>query len=351
MSYRKVRSDEALPKRPLICVIYGAPGSGKTTLSFTAPRPNLWDFDRGIQRAYQVNRPDFIQIDGEFGKFYKYIMSKDFAQEIADENIQTTIIDTAGTMLDDFMAAEIIRSNPKAGYNGSLSLQGWGEAKTMFNSVVNRLQELGLHIIIIAHEKDQGDDSTSKYGLAVSGGSNQIILSRADMVGYLTIEAGQRVIDFNPTHIHIGKNTAGFPKLLVPSPEKPDYEGYLTRLIEKTQEAMTIKSLAALEAAQEVSEFTADIALATEPHNFDALAANIATIESATVKAQVGQKWQLAVKAKGFYYDKKLKRVVDPKALEAAADDVSPDSTTSDTPAAADDQQASKEAAEAQTTA
>ena len=48
-----IKKNEVAPERPVVIVIYGTPGSGKTSLATTADAPILIDCDRGFDRAVQ----------------------------------------------------------------------------------------------------------------------------------------------------------------------------------------------------------------------------------------------------------------------------------------------------------
>ena len=48
-----VKKNDVLPERPVIIVLYGVPGSGKTSVATTADNPLLIDCDRGADRAVQ----------------------------------------------------------------------------------------------------------------------------------------------------------------------------------------------------------------------------------------------------------------------------------------------------------
>jgi len=53
-----VRKDEGFPERPVIIVLYGTAGVGKTSMFNTCNNPILIDCDRGADRA--INRQDTI---------------------------------------------------------------------------------------------------------------------------------------------------------------------------------------------------------------------------------------------------------------------------------------------------
>ena len=48
-----IKKNEVAPERPVVIVIYGTPGSGKTSLATTADAPLLIDCARGFEGAVQ----------------------------------------------------------------------------------------------------------------------------------------------------------------------------------------------------------------------------------------------------------------------------------------------------------
>lgn len=48
-----IRKNDVVTERPVIIVLYGTPGTGKTSLATTANSPLLIDTDRGFDRAVQ----------------------------------------------------------------------------------------------------------------------------------------------------------------------------------------------------------------------------------------------------------------------------------------------------------
>ena len=48
-----IKKNDVTPERPVIIVLYGTPGSGKTSVATTAENPIVIDTDRGYDRAVQ----------------------------------------------------------------------------------------------------------------------------------------------------------------------------------------------------------------------------------------------------------------------------------------------------------
>lgn len=97
-----IRKSDVFPKRPVIIVIYGTPGVGKTSLFNTSKNPILLDCDRGADRA--INRQDTI-------------VATNWKEVLQDEgeikNYSTLGIDTAKAVLDDFLMTYVVDNDYK----------------------------------------------------------------------------------------------------------------------------------------------------------------------------------------------------------------------------------------------
>lgn len=190
-------------------LIYGQPGMGKTTLALSAPKPLLFDFDNGVHRV------NFAHLDGvDTVQVSSY---QDFIDVLEKEDLssyETLVIDTGGKCLD-FMSEYIIKNNPKMGKgNGALTLQGYGERKGLFSSLVKRISIMGKHIIFVAHRdtKTEGDDT--RYVPQFGGSSYDSLVTELDLVGYLEANGRERTITFDPTSRNDGKNTCNLPSIM-----------------------------------------------------------------------------------------------------------------------------------------
>jgi hypothetical protein len=295
---------DTIPTRPLVVAIYGQPGIGKTSLSFTAPEPFIFDFDRGIARAYQEDRPEFGEIT-TYAAFRESIFGGAFASYAGQQGIKTVVIDTVGTCLDDFIAPYLIQQNPKFGRAGGLSISGWGALANEFNDLKNRIVSMGLHLILIAHEKEEGDGDQKQIRMAVKGGSSDMIYRISDMIGYCYVEGKSRTIDFEPTSIHLGKNTAGLPKLKMPKPGTPAYSNFMAdAVIKKCQQAMSQKSAAAVEAAKIVKAYQKEIDGLETPEDFQTTTDKIAGLNNKTIETQLRAYFTKQMEKAGIKYSK-----------------------------------------------
>ncbi len=200
----------------LIITLFGQPGIGKSTLAYSAPKPLLFDFDGGAQRA--KGRKDTVRV-------HSWADVADVAQaDIAPYD--TVVLDTVGRALE-FLAAHLMKENPKLGRTtGELSMQGYGALKTAFAQWLSRIRTFGKHIILIAHEKEEKDGDNTIVRVDAMGATRIEVIRLSDLVGFVSAVNGRTMLDFNPTDKHTGKNCAGFNALQIPDIGlEPDYLG------------------------------------------------------------------------------------------------------------------------------
>ena len=205
MTLKITRADDPIIVNQIIVAIYSNPGLGKSTLGFSAESPILLDFDQGCYRA--ANRGDSVQI--EAWSEVASITAEDLSP------FKTIVIDTAGRALD-FLTSDIIRRNPKLGYGGALTLQGYGKLKAEFTAWLKSLKVLGKDVVLIAHSSEDKNGDELIERLDVQGGSKGEIYKSADAMGRLSLVNGKRVINFSPTDTSFGKNPGNLDPIQVP---------------------------------------------------------------------------------------------------------------------------------------
>ena len=139
-----VKRDEPITLAQLIALIYGEPGTGKTSLGFSLANALLLDCDRGAHRS--AFRGDTVQV--EAWSDIADLQAKDL------KGYDTIVIDTVGRQLD-LLTAHLAASDARLTRGtGELSLQGYGALKQAFHSWTHRLQTFGLDILMVAHSKE-----------------------------------------------------------------------------------------------------------------------------------------------------------------------------------------------------
>jgi len=223
-----IRKEDSLPERPVIILLYGSPGVGKTSVFNTSNNPILLDCDRGGDRS--IMRQDTI-------------VASNWKEVLADENeiknYSTLGIDTAKSVLDDFLMIHVVEQDYKLKTN---KLKAYGAIADEFKLFVNRRRAEKLDIVIIAHGKEEKDGDNTRISPDVTGGSKDLLLRIADQVGYMYMENNRRTINFNPTDKTVGKNVARFPILTVPNETDPAFKTFMADIIQKVKSSIQEKS-------------------------------------------------------------------------------------------------------------
>lgn len=234
-------------------LIYGQPGSGKTTMALSTPKPLLIDFDNGINRVDYEFIKDTVQVE-TYADILNLLNTEDLSA------YETLVIDTGGKMLDS-MSEYLIQSNPRLGKrNGSLTLEGYGVRKTEFTSLLKLINSKKKHVIFVAHRTTEKNGDDIRY-VPLFGGSNyDALATELDLVGYLVAEGNRRSITFDPCAMSEGKNTCNLPSTMdVPYLkngnrevvgdneflEKEVFKRYIDRLKERSIEGESYKKLIA----------------------------------------------------------------------------------------------------------
>jgi len=291
-----VKANEVIDVSTLNILIYGEPGSGKTSLACTASNPLILDFDNGAHRS--AFRKDTLIIDtwasivNEAKEFYDIISRYD-----------TIVMDTVDTCLD-YIGVYIVSQDPKLAKN---KLQFYGRLKDEFTNFINRLKTMKKDIIMVAHvkEKDEGDARIKRP--AITGGSYDRVLQVADQVGYLYIENKNRVLNFDPNEFWIGKNSAGIPQQNIPN--FVEDQTYMDSLIKKMRDKLCGDVIKQQEAIKTVSEYQSKVIKANSLEELNNIIQEIKGFSEA-IKRQIWVKVQEAGNRLGADFDKTSKQFI-----------------------------------------
>ncbi|MDE7081643.1 MAG: ATP-binding protein [Muribaculaceae bacterium] len=201
------KPSEIQMKHTVAAMIYGQPGTGKTTLACSAPHPVLFDFDNGVSRVNGAHRVDTVPIS-------KWEEALEALEEVKSLDYETIVIDTAGKMLA-FMEEYIKRVDPKKkNADGSLSLKGFGVRKQMFINFLKEVLISGKNIIFVAHEMEQKRGEETVIRPEVGGSSANDLIKELDLVGYVEMYGKRRTISFFPCEKYYAKNSCNLPGLI-----------------------------------------------------------------------------------------------------------------------------------------
>lgn len=198
MAAKLVKATETINVTRLGTLIYGTPGSRKTSAAQTAERPFTLAFDPGIYRAF--GRKDCAM-------FEAWQDVADLVRGHGDEELvsafhgcKTVVLDTVSAGMN-LLAESLIRENAKNGNrNGGLSLAGYGVLAGQFGAFVNAIRSTGKDLLMIAQEDSEKVGDETYYSPAFVGQKfYNTAMEYADLVGYMHFDNGKRVIDFAPS--------------------------------------------------------------------------------------------------------------------------------------------------------
>ena len=255
----------------LSALIYGQPGSGKTTLACSAPKAVLFDFDGGVNRINGAHQIPTVQV-------HSWEEAMQALNEVkASKDFQTIVVDTVGKMLA-FMEDYIKRTDPKKRKaDGSLSLQGYGVRKQMFINFIKDSATCGKHIIFVAHEIEQKRNDETIIRPEVGGSSASDLLKELDLVGFLEMSGKIRTISFDPQDKFYAKNSCDMqgvinvPMLLDEKGNPTGENNFMGKVIEnyhnrlKKNKEMTAKYEAL---CNDINERVVEVANAEDANNF-----------------------------------------------------------------------------------
>lgn len=296
-----IKKNDVTPERPIIIVLYGTPGTGKTSVATTAENPLLIDTDRGYDRA--VQRVDTLEA-------HKW---QDIdAERETMKDYKTIIVDTAKAMLDDYLSIYAIEQNYKLKTN---SLKRFGQMADDFKSFVNFLRSNGSDIIFICHDKETAEGDVIKHSPDCTGQSKDLLLRIADQVGYISKINGKRTISFEPMDNFVGKNVAGLKALVIPDNTDEKFNTFMATIIKDVKASIQNKSEAQRKANEMLAELRNQLDAAMTEEEI-AVLLNASQDLPKSLKKPFFDEMKNKLGEKGFSYDSKTKKFI---ANEAAA--------------------------------
>ena len=295
----KKNTELRFSEKQFTIVVAGAPGVGKTTLALSAPKPLLFDFDKGIARVKAEHRQLTSECD-TYEEFLKDLESDEYKE------CETVILDTGGSLVQ-LMQPWAKKQDAKAAKDGRAM---FGVIKSEFARLTAQLRGDGKNVVILFHTTEVMKNDTVMTRLSCEGSVKDIVWTPADLGGTITIRGKKRIINFSPTEESFGKACYGIrgeidiPELATGTPNK-----FLTDLFEKAR-----GNIAREQAEFESMKLIYDEALTTG----SAIIAGIKDEESATKavnslqnikhsltsKAELSGKLQAKVTELGLKWDK-----------------------------------------------
>lgn len=127
-------------------LLYGSPGSGKSTAAATAPGPILWlnaEGPNAIRFAREFTDTEIREVEVTGAKVLDqaYVYVRD-----PESGIRTVVVDTVGEVYR-VLLEELSRSAERP------SLQNYGDVNTKVERFVRAMRDLPVNLVILAHEE------------------------------------------------------------------------------------------------------------------------------------------------------------------------------------------------------
>jgi hypothetical protein len=304
MALQAIDVHDVIRVESLIFHIYSDPGVGKTTLGNMAERSLTLDYDKGAHRA--IGRQRTMRV--ESWKDTEAVLSHPWFEESG-----LLVIDTTGRALD-LLADDIIADDAKLGtVVGGLNQRGWGALKERFRVFFRQVRSRGKDVLLLSHAKLDKDKDGNKTAMPdIQGGSAGEVFKVADAMAYYSIMGGKRVLDFNATDNHIGKNPAAWEPLVVPHySSDPKFFGTLVQRLKDHLNALSEEQIVVLRG---VTDWQAKVEeLEAKPKALTDVIAQMEKEQHPAVKSQAKTLLWRRAKALGFEFDKDKREFVKPK--------------------------------------
>jgi hypothetical protein len=301
-------SDLDFKDKKIKMIIAGYAGIGKTTLSLSAPKPLLFDLDKGIDRVETPYRKDTVIIT-DYEQLLKDLTTEDLS------SYETFVIDTGGKLLD-LMKPYVIKENAQNGQrDGSLSIKGWGAVAQEFKRFNNLVSDLKKHVIYIFHTREETDGDVTKLRISLEGSSKNKIWEDMDLGCFVEMQGKNRTIGFSNTERYYAKGTHGIKGIYtIPTLNEGDANDFLSQMFNKVIDDLQSESKAF---SQEKTKYDKAMKIkivinsATEAEQLNNVLEAIINVEHA-LTSEKELKTHLMAKAKtlGLSYDKDTKKFV-----------------------------------------
>lgn len=133
-------------------LILGTPGSGKTPFAAQFPDPFFLMADRGGENSLVLTRTPYVKIRSEADAL-EVITYLERESKRPSFIYKTVVLDTI-SVLQSHVIQEILRREGKKSLD---DFRNWGELSSIMKGILNRLQNLPMHLVVLVHLKDKFD--------------------------------------------------------------------------------------------------------------------------------------------------------------------------------------------------
>lgn len=174
----EIKNTKDLKREPKIkALIYGAPGSGKTTFAGTFPNPLILNVERGLDSVIQQ---DLAYVD---------VTSWDDIKELFKEKVfdkfDTIVVDSLSE-LQDIRMNELSKEN-----GGTMGRNQWGVLALEIPNLIKAFEKLDKHIVFTGHEAEEIVEDIMITRVSLKGSAKREVLKPFNMIMNMFIEADE----------------------------------------------------------------------------------------------------------------------------------------------------------------
>ena len=168
------------------CVIYGAPGSGKTSLAATAPDPLFLDFERGAAasvRAVGVDNVRILEVRDmeQVRNAYNYLAS-------GKHPFRTVVLDPVGELMRLCLNSVVGKYSSRRQYDDLPSMADWNKALSDMIKLLTAFRSLPIHCVVTAHASIPEHEEDTVKPLVSGKQFGPFLEGAMDLLAYLHVE-------------------------------------------------------------------------------------------------------------------------------------------------------------------
>ena len=168
------------------CVIYGAPGSGKSSLAATAPTPLILDFEKGAAasvRAVGAEDARIIQVTEmeQVRNAYSYLAT-------GKHGFKTVVLDPVGELMRMCLNSVVGKYSSRRQYDDLPSMADWNKSLSDMIKLLTAFRSLPIHCVVTAHASIPEHEEDTVKPLVSGRQFGPFLEGAMDLLAYIHME-------------------------------------------------------------------------------------------------------------------------------------------------------------------
>lgn len=181
MTLKVTKSTDEKNQPPVVMLLYGEGGVGKTSVVGNADHALIGDCENGAKFLGQRG------IKCDIAQIQKWEDMKEFLVLALSEKYQTVSLDPLDELMNKLKAYMIATQGSKlAQSDGSPTMAGWGWLKTQLINVIKVLRDSGVNVVLVAHVTENQDEDKIVKRPKIQTKVWEDIVDLVDIVAYMT---------------------------------------------------------------------------------------------------------------------------------------------------------------------